>query len=109
MIFIEVAIYRESDGFIEGFRGGAIEHINEGLPVGREIYLNCPKTATHIINNVPTTIKRALTDTELYQLEAPHIEEIVAVLIGGGKLLSDMKAKITALKIKYPKAVKNVG
>jgi len=53
---MEFAVYEIETGKILWFVTGPYEVALEQEIDGRSIFLNCPKDATHIIDNLPVTI-----------------------------------------------------
>jgi hypothetical protein len=53
---MKCAVYDPGTGKIFQFIIGPPEMVESYLEEGKEIYLNCPDAATHIVNNEPVTI-----------------------------------------------------
>lgn len=61
---ISVAIYYLETGEISRFLDTSYVDVAPSLLKGEDFYLNCPRDATHIINNEPVTLERIYTTTE---------------------------------------------
>lgn len=62
---MEAAIYNQETGIILRVASAPQEFIANQCGDGEEFYLNCPREATHIINNEPVTIVATPTESDI--------------------------------------------
>lgn len=76
MSFIKCAIYDTGTGEIKRYTGSSPEDVAKQVGYCEEFYLNCPDTATHIINNEPVTIVPEVVPPTLEEVKATKCIEI---------------------------------
>lgn len=72
------AIYNLSTGAISKIMSGKIENLLLNVQEGEEFYLNCPDTATHIIDNEPVTIVPEVIQPTLEEVKAAKLATLAA-------------------------------
>lgn len=75
---MKYAIYKITDGKIDRFMLSDPSTVAIQCQEGEEFYLNCPDTATHIINNEPVTITPEVVPPTLNEVKAAKLAELVA-------------------------------
>jgi hypothetical protein len=77
---INIAIYNISTGKIRQFSGVPASMVDIQCDTGEDFYLNCPDTATHIINDDPVTIPSIPTEQEIISMLTNsvqrHLDEV---------------------------------
>ena len=76
MSFIKCAIYDTATGAIKRYAGSSPEDVANQVGYCEEFYLNCPDTATHIINNDPVTIVPEVVPPALEEVKAAKYAEL---------------------------------
>lgn len=103
MSFIKCAIYDTSTGAIKRYTGSSPEDVShQAADDGEEFYLNCPETATHIINNEPVTIVPEVVPPTLEEAKvlklaelatARYREETGGIIAGGVTIATDRESQ----------------
>ena len=75
---MKYAIYKITDGKIDRFMVSDPSTVAIQCQEGEEFYLNCPDTATHIINNEPVTITPEVVPPTLEEAKAAKLAELAS-------------------------------
>lgn len=96
------AIYKIIDGKIDRFMLSDPSTVAIQCQEGEEFYLNCPDTATHIINNEPVTIIPEVVPPPLGEVKAAKLaelasarytEEVGGIVVGGVTIATDREGQ----------------
>ena len=96
------AIYKTDGGAINRFVCCPYSLIQDQCGDGEEFYLNCPDTATHIIDNEPVTIVPEVVPPTLGEVKAAKLaelasarytEEVGGIVVGGVTIATDRESQ----------------
>lgn len=97
-----VAIYRTSDGLILRFVSCPPDQVSLQCGEGEEFYLNCPESATHILDNEPEIVEpapvtpslaQAKTDKKAELATARYAEEVGGITVNGVAIKTDRESR----------------